>query len=29
MPGKLIIPDDAVIRGVDYNWRNQRVDQAH
>ena len=26
--GKLIIPDDAVIRGVDYNWRNQRVDQG-
>jgi Carboxypeptidase regulatory-like domain len=25
--GNLIIPDDAVIRGADYNWKNQRVDQ--
>jgi hypothetical protein len=26
--GKLIIPAGAVIRGADYNWKNQRVDQA-
>ena len=26
--GKLIIPPGAVIRGADYNWKNQRVDQA-
>jgi hypothetical protein len=26
--GKLIIPSGAVIRGADYNWKNQRVDQA-
>lgn len=26
--GKLIIPASAVIRGADYNWKNQRVDQA-
>jgi hypothetical protein len=25
--GNLIIPDNAVIRGADYNWKNQRVDQ--
>jgi hypothetical protein len=25
--GKLLIPDDAVIRGTDYYWKNQRVDQ--
>ncbi|MFN7994133.1 MAG: carboxypeptidase regulatory-like domain-containing protein [Bryobacteraceae bacterium] len=26
--GKLIIPDNAVIRGTAYNWKNQRVDQG-
>jgi hypothetical protein len=26
--GKLIIPANALIRGVNYNWQNQRVDQA-
>ena len=26
--GKLLIPPNAVIRGADYNWKNQRVDQA-
>src|ERR1700730_15412229 len=26
--GKLVIPNGALIRGADYNWRNQRVDQA-
>ncbi|MCU1299142.1 MAG: Outer rane receptor for ferrienterochelin and colicin [Acidobacteriaceae bacterium] len=26
--GKLILPANAVIRGADYNWKNQRVDQA-
>ena len=26
--GKLIIPDSALIRGADYNWKNQRVSQA-
>ncbi|MCI0628112.1 MAG: carboxypeptidase regulatory-like domain-containing protein [Acidobacteria bacterium] len=26
--GNLIIPDGALIRGVDYAWRNQRVDQT-
>jgi Carboxypeptidase regulatory-like domain/TonB-dependent Receptor Plug Domain len=26
--GKLIIPDNALIRGAEYNWKNQRVDQA-
>src|SRR5712692_2306338 len=26
--GKLLIPQDALISGVDFNWRNQRVDQA-
>lgn len=26
--GKLIIPANAVIRGAEYNWKNQRVDQA-
>jgi hypothetical protein len=26
--GNLIIPDNAVIRGADYHWKNQRVDQA-
>lgn len=25
--GKLIIPDNAVIRGAAYSWKNQRVDQ--
>lgn len=25
--GTLILPTDSVIRGVDYNWKNQRVDQ--
>jgi Carboxypeptidase regulatory-like domain len=25
--GKLVVPDNAVIRGVDINWKNQRVDQ--
>lgn len=25
--GNLIIPDNAVIRGADYNWKSQRVDQ--
>lgn len=25
--GKLLIPDNAVIRGADYNWKSQRVDQ--
>ncbi len=25
--GNLIIPDNALIRGSDYHWRNQRVDQ--
>jgi outer membrane receptor protein involved in Fe transport len=25
--GKLIIPDNAIIRGTNYDWRNQRVDQ--
>lgn len=27
--GHLIIPDNALIRGADYNWKNQRVDQAN
>jgi len=27
--GNLIIPDGALIRGADYNWKNQRVDQAN
>jgi hypothetical protein len=27
--GKLTIPDGALIRGADYNWQNQRVDQAN
>ncbi len=27
--GKLLIPDNAVVRGADYNWKNQRVDQAN
>ncbi len=26
--GKLVIPANALIRGVEYGWRNQRVDQA-
>jgi hypothetical protein len=26
--GNLVIPDNAVIRGTDYNWQNQRVDQT-
>jgi hypothetical protein len=26
--GNLIIPNNAVIRGAEYNWKNQRVDQA-
>jgi hypothetical protein len=26
--GNLILPANALIRGVDYNWKNQRVDQA-
>ena len=26
--GKLLVPQDALISCVDYNWRNQRVDQA-
>ena len=26
--GNLIIPNGALIRGADYNWKNQRVDQA-
>lgn len=26
--GELTIPDNALIRGVDYNWKAQRVDQA-
>jgi hypothetical protein len=26
--GNLVIPEDAVIRGTDYFWRNQRVDQT-
>jgi hypothetical protein len=26
--GNLIIPPGALIRGADYNWKNQRVDQA-
>ncbi len=26
--GNLLIPDNALIRGVEYNWQNQRVDQA-
>jgi Carboxypeptidase regulatory-like domain len=26
--GALVIPPDAVIRGTDYNWRQQRVDQS-
>ncbi|HEX7728327.1 MAG TPA: TonB-dependent receptor [Terracidiphilus sp.] len=26
--GNLLIPDNALIRGVDYNWKAQRVDQA-
>ena len=26
--GNLIIPSGALIRGADYNWKNQRVDQA-
>jgi len=25
--GALVIPDNAVIRGADYNWKNQKVDQ--
>jgi hypothetical protein len=25
--GNLVIPDNAVIRGADYNWKNQQVDQ--
>ncbi len=27
--GNLLIPDNAVVRGADYNWQNQRVDQAN
>jgi hypothetical protein len=27
--GNLIIPNGALIRGADYNWQNQRVDQAN
>lgn len=27
--GNLIIPNNAVIRGAEYNWQNQRVDQAN
>lgn len=27
--GNLIIPSGAVIRGAEYNWKNQRVDQAN
>jgi len=27
--GNLIIPDGALIRGAEYNWKNQRVDQAN
>jgi hypothetical protein len=27
--GNLIIPNSALIRGADYNWQNQRVDQAN
>jgi hypothetical protein len=27
--GNLLIPDNAVVRGADYNWKNQRVDQAN
>ena len=26
--GNLLIPSGALIRGADYNWKNQRVDQA-
>jgi hypothetical protein len=26
--GNLLIPNNALIRGVNYNWKNQRVDQA-
>jgi hypothetical protein len=26
--GKLVLPPDAIIRGVDYKWKNQRVDQG-
>lgn len=26
--GALVLPPDAVIRGTDYNWRQQRVDQT-
>jgi hypothetical protein len=26
--GKLVLPVNAVIRGAEYNWKNQRVDQA-
>ena len=26
--GKLIIPNNALIRGADYNWKNQRVSQG-